>query len=292
MNWELDFIRTIQKFDSEAIIYFFKAMTSLGELYFFLIFLSISWVVAPRKFSINFTFLLLICVLINTIAKEIFARPRPFILHPELQLFPTNGYSFPSGHSQIAVVFWGYLAYSIHNKKVWVISCCLMLCIGISRIYLGVHYPTDVFCGWIIGIVCLLLFIYFQPKAQQFLLRFFNWIAMTIIIISILMTQIFHTELIIPVCGGTVGLALGILLGQHYLKYQLAKTYTQNLIRILITIFGTLFIYIVLKNYLPQLKVLRFFRYMIVVMWMSFLAPRICCYKISSSITEVAHDKK
>ena len=78
-----------------------------------------------------------------------------------------NSYSFPSGHSMMSMIFYGLIIYYImkymKNKRlknifVPLLSAIIFL-IGISRIYLGVHYATDVLCGWIIGLVYLIIFI-------------------------------------------------------------------------------------------------------------------------------------
>lgn len=82
-------------------------------------------------------------------------------------LVQEKGYSFPSGHSFVAVAFYGFLIYLIitsnWNKKVKIVSSLfltvLILLIGISRIYLGVHYPSDVTAGFIGGTIYLIIFI-------------------------------------------------------------------------------------------------------------------------------------
>lgn len=94
--------------------------------------------------------------------KRIIARPRPI----EHRLISESGYSFPSGHSMVSMAFYGffiYLAYrKIKNPYVKTIVCVLLsiiiISIGLSRIYLGVHYPSDVIAGFCISISYLALF--------------------------------------------------------------------------------------------------------------------------------------
>lgn len=106
---------------------------------------------------------LVLVFLLNKILKLIVARPRPQVLRLVLE----NGYSFPSGHSMVSMGFYGFLIYltyiNVKNKKIKypliVFLGMLILLIGISRIYLGVHYATDVIGGFIIGFIYLVVFI-------------------------------------------------------------------------------------------------------------------------------------
>ncbi|HWB40504.1 MAG TPA: phosphatase PAP2 family protein [Gemmatimonadales bacterium] len=85
------------------------------------------------------------------------ARPRPFF-----DYYPApESYSFPSGHALFAVCFFGGLAVLLTHRlerrslqtAVWVLALCIILLIGASRVYLGVHYPTDVLGGFAVGVV-------------------------------------------------------------------------------------------------------------------------------------------
>ena len=100
--------------------------------------------------------------LLNYILKQLFHRTRPDLL----KLIEIGGYSFPSGHSMTAMIFYGFLIYlSIRYLKHWLkyyivgALCLLVLTIGVSRIYLGVHYASDVLGGFIIGLGWLAIFI-------------------------------------------------------------------------------------------------------------------------------------
>jgi len=97
--------------------------------------------------------------LLNVILKNIFLRPRPDFVNA---FYHESGYSFPSGHAMISVLFYGMAAYLLARGMRWqgrvrlgVTVFTLALLIGFSRIFLGVHFLTDVLGGWAAGIVWL-----------------------------------------------------------------------------------------------------------------------------------------
>jgi len=111
------------------------------------------------KIAIN----LILVFLLNRLLKAIFRRERPSVF----RLAEETGYSFPSGHAMVSIGYYGYIIYLIYkyvkNKKarniIISLLALLILLIGISRIYLGVHYVTDIIGAYIIGLVYLYIFI-------------------------------------------------------------------------------------------------------------------------------------
>ncbi len=99
---------------------------------------------------------------IQTMIKVVVHRPRPPV---ENFLISQGGFSFPSGHSCSGLVFYGLFAYllfhttvdKIVHKIVGNLFIVLILVIGFSRIYVGVHYPTDVLGGWSLGLAILMV---------------------------------------------------------------------------------------------------------------------------------------
>ncbi len=127
-----------------------------------------------RKWALGLFFLLSSGVgsLFNVLLKNIFKRQRPDI-H---RLITENSYSFPSGHSMGAFIFYGAIAYIIlhyaHKKAAKTFGIVLMavfiLLIGTSRVYLGVHYPSDVIGGYSAGgawlMICIIVFRYYEYR--------------------------------------------------------------------------------------------------------------------------------
>ena len=122
-----------------------KLIISLGVIIF------IIYLIKKNKKILITDILLIITTIINLLLKTIFKRPRP---NPSNWLVTESYYSFPSGHSMMALTFYGLLIYYLFksnlNKTLKIILntflSLLIICIGISRIYLGVHYFSDI-CG-------------------------------------------------------------------------------------------------------------------------------------------------
>lgn len=125
-------------------------------------------IIKNKKIGLSIIMNIAIVTILNQLLKRILQRPRP----TEFRIIEETGYSFPSGHSMVSMAFYGYLIYLIYkyikNKYVKWISIVLLsilICsIGISRIYLGVHYTSDVLGGFLISVSYLIIYIMFTNK--------------------------------------------------------------------------------------------------------------------------------
>ena len=141
-----------------------KFVTNLGGAIFIIALAIVLFIVIKnKKVGISIFTNLAIITILNQLLKRILQRPRP----TEYRIIEETGYSFPSGHSMISMAFYGYLIYLIYkyieNKYVkWILISLLsiLICmIGVSRIYLGVHYTSDVLGGFLISISYLVIYI-------------------------------------------------------------------------------------------------------------------------------------
>jgi len=141
-----------------------KFITNFGGAIFLAVLTIILFIlIKNKKIGVSIFSNLAIITALNQLLKNILQRPRP----TEYRIIEETGYSFPSGHSMISMAFYGYLIYLIYkyvkNKYVkWtsmVLLSILICSIGISRIYLGVHYTSDVLGGFLISISYLVIYI-------------------------------------------------------------------------------------------------------------------------------------
>lgn len=158
---------TISKFISEPVTIFTKILTTIGSAYVIIPVCLISVIIflikKEKRKSIYIFANLITIFLSNQLLKGIIQRPRP----EGFRMIEETGYSFPSGHSMVSMAFYGLYIYMIYkgikNKYLkWTLIALigvLIIGIGISRIYLGVHYASDVIAGFCLSISYLVLFI-------------------------------------------------------------------------------------------------------------------------------------
>lgn len=171
--------QSIYTFRSPLMTQIMFIITSLGSYFLIagsIIILLILLYKKRRHEAVLFSFIVLMGAVINSLLKIIIQRPRPTLLPLVIEQY----FSFPSGHSMNSFVFFITVTYFIYhftrNKKVSVIiaffCALLILLIGISRVYLGAHYPSDVLGGYIAGLFWFLAIIVLDRAFTLF--RLFN----------------------------------------------------------------------------------------------------------------------
>ena len=147
-----------------------RLITSLGNAGIFWIILSVVLLFFKRTRKAGALALvsLLICFLVTNVwLKNMVARMRPYERYEDIILLVAKAvdYSFPSGHTAssfaAAGVYWRYL-----NKKAGIGLMILAAGIGLSRLYVGIHYPSDVLVGWIVGFACSQI-VYYGERALR-----------------------------------------------------------------------------------------------------------------------------
>ena len=149
---------------------FFTTITKFGNTFMIVLIVSMFILITRNRYGIFLAICAVDSVILNTLVKLAVTRERP----QGLRLISQGGYSFPSGHAMISVCVYGYLLYlaitKIKNKVlkygVSVLLFLVILSIGVSRIYVGVHFASDVLAGFSLGISYLCLLIYVLEKYE------------------------------------------------------------------------------------------------------------------------------
>lgn len=157
-NFGIQIIQALQSM-SPALDGFMKFISFLGTIDFYLLLIPfVYWVISA---SLGFRVLLLLIGtdFLTLSCKQLLHQPRPYWVGDVKPIATETSYGIPSSHASDSLAVWVYLAYCLKKIWLWVVSILVVLLIGMSRMYLGVHFPTDVLAGWLIGLVAIFLLV-------------------------------------------------------------------------------------------------------------------------------------
>lgn len=289
-----------------------KFLSFLGTEEFFLIILSALYWCVDASIGLRVAISLLISNTINDSLKLLFRGARPYWFDTSLKGFAhESSFGVPSGHSQNSMVVWGTIALGF--KKRWLTITCavIIFLVGFSRMYLGVHWVSDVFSGWLIGLALLWLVAKFEkpvvtwwiirPLGMQVVLSaiialamigigyawravFSSWQPPTIWLMNIAANFPEATISPAPISNAytLAGLWFGMLTGASLIYktggHQPPRSPGRKVLAYIIGVVGVLILWYGLRIIFPHGEDLvsysfRFIRYSLVGIWIVYLAP-------------------
>ena len=209
---QVDFLYRIASMRGEWIDPLFLFLNYFDSVYFLLVLIPAVWVGISPRWGLRIAILTIFCTLLNYHLKWVFHQPRPIVDFPDLAMLPSNDPGFPSNGAQMAALIGGLLIYAWKNKWAWVIGISYALLIGFSRLYLGVHYPTDVLGGYAIGLLILFAFIYSIDPIEKFCKKQGRGFC---VILSVLITFLYSYFFPSPAGYRLIAAFLGFSLGAY-----------------------------------------------------------------------------
>lgn len=157
MTMEIAILNWIQNLHTPLCDNIMVFITHLGDKSIFWLIMTFGLILYPkyRKLGITVAIAIMIeTICCNLILKPLVARIRPFDINTSVQLLIAKplDFSFPSGHTGVAFAVVSVLFF--RQNKMWIVAGILAVLIGFSRLYLYVHFPTDVISGAVLGILC------------------------------------------------------------------------------------------------------------------------------------------
>lgn len=278
-QWGLDIIHAVQRVHGPVLDAVFKSVTALGSKdFYFLLFPLLLWSI-DFAIGARLAAVFLLSTYVNFALKDLLQLPRPFILDPSVRRYDVEGYGMPSGHAQLSVVIWGTIAHAFRRTWGWVLAAVLAVLIGLSRIYLGVHFPTDVLAGWLIGALLLAAYIVLRPRLEAWLKgKGLGTQLALVVALSLVLLLLHATEDTTSLMGILLGAGVGIALLLRCFEYHAGGPVWKKAVRFLLGIAVLLALRFGLKAILPQtgglLEMLAdFVRYAILGLWAGFGAP-------------------
>jgi len=176
--WEVALMQWLQSGMNQIGILLASVLTMLGEEGTIVAILGFLYWCYDKKFGKFIGTNIVLGITLNPMLKNVVLRRRPYFDNPEIrclkQVKPgdpydisVQGFSFPSGHSMNSAIIYGTLPVYKKNRLLTIGAFLLPFLIGISRVLLGVHYPTDVLTGWGVGAVTVLLLSFLQRKVKN-----------------------------------------------------------------------------------------------------------------------------
>jgi membrane-associated phospholipid phosphatase len=293
LNWGIGFIEALQSISSAPLTGVMSVLTLLGDKYFYFALMPfLFWCVNERK-AVRLGSVVFVSGFLNSWLKDLFAVPRPYVLKPGInqgwkpieKAFPDSlsikdlpAGSLPSGHAQNSLALWGMLASWF--KKPWglVLAIALPLLVGFTRIYLGVHYPTDVVSAYAFSGVLLILYYVFGEKVEAFLGKANIRVQVAILAVICWVFCAIHLA-DVSAAGGLFGLGLGYAFMRKKVRLIASSgAWWKKLLRYVLGMAVVVGLYAGLKAVLPHegdasYALFSFARYAVLTIWVSLGAP-------------------
>lgn len=288
---EIEIVKLVQKLSCNFCDYLFYALTSFGEeIFFFAVFLILWWCVSKNS-AVKLMFVYFVSVGINSLVKFLVNRPRPYMASSEvINKLPANGSSFPSGHSQSFACVSGFVYFNnlsksdIKNKKFYLLGFILfgLFGVGLSRLYLGQHYLSDVLVGLLFGYIISYLMCKVLDKVK--LKQFKNnkiIIASVIIVLTICcdliigLTEILnaHEKLVVFQFSGFI---ISIVVSYFLIDKIKSNNFESLKIKSIKSIIGLIFVaifYLLLNLFLKNYIVLELIKFLFLGLFALLLLP-------------------
>ena len=196
-----------------------------------------------------------------------------------IKLVHEDSGGLPSGHTQNAIVVWGYLACRFNKMPLWLLAGFLVLAIPLSRIYLGAHFPSDLLGGYAIGAVVLFFFLRLDTRVVNWFTekRLGFQLAVSIGLPALLLLFIpIDNHGLLTAVGAGMGFSTGIILERRWVRFWAAGQWWQQLIRYFAGIVVLIGIWYGLRIGFQQLEpagLYRVLRYALVGLWGGLGAP-------------------
>ena len=239
-QWEVSLMQFLQAFMSDATVKVMSIISMFGEELFMVFVLGLVYWAIDKKIGLKIGINMLFINIAYPMIKNVAIRRRPYMDNPGIECLKlidssadpmdiaAQGYSFPSGHSSNSSVVMASVAYFFKKKIFTVLAVIIPLLVGISRFCLGVHYPTDVLCGWILGYGAVFLIPFLEKKFRN--ARTFYFIIFGIGCLGAIYcrTNDYYSGL-----GMMLGMLLGNLFEEKYVNFEKAKTVLGGALRVI-----------------------------------------------------------
>ncbi|MHB1393802.1 MAG: phosphatase PAP2 family protein [Clostridia bacterium] len=268
----MEIIKLVQSISNPFLDIVFQLITMMGEDTFFMLITAVIYWCIDKELGYKLGFVTLTSASVNFGLKDLLKIPRP-IGEPgirSLRVHTAEGYSFPSGHTQNTTTLWTFFMLQFKRSWLFITGILMILLVGVSRLYLGVHTPLDVAGGMIIGAVWVIIwsFIYEASRKQKD-----KRILIALVALALIGLLAFKDANYYKVVGALTGLLIGYLIEPHFIKFEVKASFPNQILKV---VFGLAVVYAIrlfLKIVLPEILISDYLRYLILLLWITIAAP-------------------
>ncbi|MDP4089427.1 MAG: phosphatase PAP2 family protein [Bacillota bacterium] len=287
----MSIIRFLQSFSSPFIDNFFQAVTFMGEeTAIILIMVTIYWCL-NKKLALRLGFIQLFSAVTNGAVKDLVNEARPIGQEGifSLRVTTATGSSFPSGHTQGTATFWTALMVLYRKKWLYITGTVMIVLVGTSRLYLGLHWPVDVLGGAALGIFSMFLA---NTIVNAMYSRKDNRYMLLLMFPAVIGLFFFHSNDYVKSVALSLSFYLGYIIEDNFIKFDPRQHAARQAIKVVIGVIGLLFVEQGLKLMLPDNNLGTFICYSAVGLWITAAAPLIfIILRLSPSESAKAYKK-
>ncbi|UCH03946.1 MAG: phosphatase PAP2 family protein [Candidatus Thorarchaeota archaeon] len=267
---------------------FFKIISEVGDIPFYVAIIFVAYWTFGKREAILTSLVMVASVFVNYWLKYFIANPRPSNTPPNNYWYEgveAINFGTPSGHAQSSATFYGWLSGKLRKWWMLLLSTVLVFLIGISRVYLGVHYLGNVLPGWGIGIVLVLVTLQLESQLTSFAARYKSeYLRLALFVFGFIVT---FASSFLPfppgdnfgAYGGMImGLGIAVPLEQGFVDFE-SVSHFRSTIAVVGVVVGVMLVLgamLGLSQFLPTAEIwLRTLRYFIVVVLGIFIWPLI-----------------
>ncbi|EEK44909.1 MULTISPECIES: phosphatase PAP2 family protein [Bacillus cereus group] len=268
-NIDMLFLEWMISLEGSVLTAFFKLVSIIANETLYLIVISISyWCVSKRK---AFHMIVMLCFsgYIGIVIKEFMKIPRPYTYDGIQSLYEKSAasYSFPSTHVQLATTFWGSFMILCKKRIVWIIGIVFIILVAISRLYLRVHWLSDIIGAVLFSVIVVYLYtkVTMELSDRKFILL--QRIILAVSLIMYVMTsQVDNLKLLGVLTGSTIG----IMLENHFINMNESNDFKTQVVKTVLGLSIMLIMQFILKKVIPDMYYLR---YAVTGITITFLCP-------------------